>query len=392
MTFHDAEEKRQPVSLATVVGAMSGSDLEALDDNSDVSVSIADTDGRDSEGMTVAFKVCSRRYHRRKREVCWWESGDETSQLCMRAGHRAGLLVEYCFPRLCGRCPSGAGSSLQQVPRRRGHQPSCAAPQDLSYTVWNSANKKQKIKLLTEVSGFLPPGHLSALMGPSGSSKTTLLGARLLQLDVTLSAADARGSNVDALFVRTAALRASQLGTLLGPSKDAAGTPDAEAGRAAQTYWRAARLSASSAARFCLLGSTPQGLSCGVTRAMWSSLVRIRCFMALHVILWTRRSLARGSPSGKGLRLVQLLKLRAGALKPATALAVRLHERSCCMAVGVCLCGAESLQERTGETADCPKVLLCVCACLCRHAAGQPHGVRDAGVHSRAEEPDERAL
>ena len=44
--------------------------------------------------------------------------------------------------------------------------------------MWNSANKKQKLKLLTEVSGFLPPGHLSALMGPSGSSKTTLLGAR----------------------------------------------------------------------------------------------------------------------------------------------------------------------------------------------------------------------
>ncbi|KAK9904696.1 hypothetical protein WJX75_000743 [Coccomyxa subellipsoidea] len=46
---------------------------------------------------------------------------------------------------------------------------------DLSYEVWNSANKKQRLKLLTEVSGFMPPGHLSALMGPSGSSKTTLL-------------------------------------------------------------------------------------------------------------------------------------------------------------------------------------------------------------------------
>ena len=51
--------------------------------------------------------------------------------------------------------------------------------QDLTYTVWNSANKKQKITLLTEVSGFMPPGHLSALMGPSGSSKTTLLGTQL---------------------------------------------------------------------------------------------------------------------------------------------------------------------------------------------------------------------
>ncbi|KAK9823062.1 hypothetical protein WJX81_005585 [Elliptochloris bilobata] len=100
MTHEDVEKK--PVSLASVIGAMSDSDLEALDEHSDVSVSIPDAEARDSEGMTVAFK-------------------------------------------------------------------------DLSYTVWNSANKKQKIKLLTEVSGFMPPGHLSALMGPSGSSKTTLL-------------------------------------------------------------------------------------------------------------------------------------------------------------------------------------------------------------------------
>ena len=30
--------------------------------------------------------------------------------------------------------------------------------------MWNSANKKQRIKLLTEVSGYMPPGHLSALV------------------------------------------------------------------------------------------------------------------------------------------------------------------------------------------------------------------------------------
>lgn len=39
-------------------------------------------------------------------------------------------------------------------------------PQDLSYEVWNSANKKERIKLLTSVSGFMPPGHLSALVRP----------------------------------------------------------------------------------------------------------------------------------------------------------------------------------------------------------------------------------
>ncbi len=44
-------------TLARVVAAMSGSDLEALDGQSDVSVSIADAEVRDNEGMTVAFKV-----------------------------------------------------------------------------------------------------------------------------------------------------------------------------------------------------------------------------------------------------------------------------------------------------------------------------------------------
>ena len=65
--------------------------------------------------------------------------------------------------------------------------------QDLTYTVWNSANKKQKITLLTEVSGFMPPGHLSALMGPSGSSKTTLLGA-LIEFVKPLVSAELFGS------------------------------------------------------------------------------------------------------------------------------------------------------------------------------------------------------
>ncbi len=36
--------------------------------------------------------------------------------------------------------------------------------QDLTYEVWNSANKKERIKLLTSVSGYMPPGHLSALV------------------------------------------------------------------------------------------------------------------------------------------------------------------------------------------------------------------------------------
>ncbi|CAK0754674.1 hypothetical protein CVIRNUC_002316 [Coccomyxa viridis] len=46
---------------------------------------------------------------------------------------------------------------------------------DLTYRVQNNNNRREKCTLLHKVSGYFVPGELSALMGPSGSSKTTLL-------------------------------------------------------------------------------------------------------------------------------------------------------------------------------------------------------------------------
>lgn len=37
--------------------------------------------------------------------------------------------------------------------------------QDLSYTVVNSANKKERLTLLNGVGGYLLPGEMAALMG-----------------------------------------------------------------------------------------------------------------------------------------------------------------------------------------------------------------------------------
>lgn len=52
--------------------------------------------------------------------------------------------------------------------------PLLPSPQDVSYTVINSQNSKEKLTILHSISGYLKPGDMAALMGPSGSGESAL--------------------------------------------------------------------------------------------------------------------------------------------------------------------------------------------------------------------------
>ena len=43
--------------------------------------------------------------------------------------------------------------------------------QDVDYIVKNQANSKEKLNILSQVSGFFNPGEMAAVMGPSGSGE-----------------------------------------------------------------------------------------------------------------------------------------------------------------------------------------------------------------------------
>lgn len=59
---------------------------------------------------------------------------------------------------------------------RRRQSPSCPPhPQGLTYEVRNNIDRKQILKLLDGVTGYIRAGEMVSLMGPSGSGKTTLL-------------------------------------------------------------------------------------------------------------------------------------------------------------------------------------------------------------------------
>ena len=44
--------------------------------------------------------------------------------------------------------------------------------QDVDYIVRNQANRRDKLKILSQVSGFFNPGEMVAVMGPSGSGQS----------------------------------------------------------------------------------------------------------------------------------------------------------------------------------------------------------------------------
>lgn len=88
-------------------------------------------------------------------------SSSTPGQQCLALCHKCG-----------GSSPHAGSHALQsRTPQKRGggggahkRPPLLAAPQHVSYTVVNSQNKKETIKLLDDILGYLRPGELVALV------------------------------------------------------------------------------------------------------------------------------------------------------------------------------------------------------------------------------------
>ena len=91
-----------------------------------------------------------------------------------------GLLDAHLELQLPGADPLVSRPSIDNEVKSIYHQLSQNAMpgtrvtfQDVDYLVRNRANRKQKIKILCQVSGFFNPGEMVAVMGPSGSGMST---------------------------------------------------------------------------------------------------------------------------------------------------------------------------------------------------------------------------
>jgi ATP-binding cassette, subfamily G (WHITE), member 2 len=97
-----------------------------------------------------------------------------------RSGMRSNMACRPKKKKTKAAPPSQAPPSLSRSPRPLfpldlSFKKKKKKKQSLTYVVRNEAKRSQKLTLLHGVTGALLPGQLSALMGPSGSSKTTLL-------------------------------------------------------------------------------------------------------------------------------------------------------------------------------------------------------------------------
>ena len=144
------------------------------------------------------------------------------------------------------------------------HRGQLVSFRNVTYEVDSSTQRKQRVKLLENLSGYLRPGELVALMGERGAGGLSRRCVRAGDVVVWASA-------VEQHAVRSL------------PNEAAAAAPQAPAALArppCSTCWRGARLWAPPPARSCTAATSPPACTCAATRAMWSSLVRGRACCA----------------------------------------------------------------------------------------------------------------
>lgn len=104
----------------------------------------------------------------------------------LQNGHRVGwtgpatsaiipnLLESHLTIELPGAPPIISANSFKAIEAHETQIPTTGTRvsfQDVNYIVRNQANRKEKLKILCQVSGFLNPGEMVAVMGPSGSGQ-----------------------------------------------------------------------------------------------------------------------------------------------------------------------------------------------------------------------------